>query len=203
MSDDSKRSERLSRTLTSILRHKAVQMRIPIKADGYVNVKDLLNVKDIKKLQGTVEDIRAAVINCSKQRFQLKEVEDGQVYIRAVQGHSMKEVKSEELLIPITLEEVTEGKYPHAIHGTYFKAWVEIQKSGGLSPMNRTHIHFSSEPFGSKDMISGMRSNAQVLLNVNLAEAIAAGHKFWIANNRVILCDSKLLPLKYLTMEKA
>jgi 2'-phosphotransferase len=192
-------NERLSRTLTKILRHKATDMGIKMSEDGYVKVDDLLNkVKDIKNLNATEYDIRNAVAKCPKQRFQLNE-EGKDLLIRCSQGHSIKGLKSEELYTPITLDDVKEGKYPCAVHGTYKKAWKLIQESGGLSPMGRTHIHFSSKPFGSKDMISGMRSNAEVLLEVDLAAAITAGHKFWIANNEVILCDSKCLPLIYLT----
>lgn len=177
-------------------------MGIPMAADGYISVWELLVVKDLRRLNTTLDDLRSIVDDCPKQRFQLRERSEEEIYIRATQGHSMKEVKSEELLTPITLQEVKDGKYPWAIHGTYHKAMAEIQRSGGLSPMSRTHIHFSSQPFGSKDMISGMRSNAQVLLYADLEAAISAGHKFWISNNGVILCDSALLPLIYLRTTK-
>ena len=47
------------------------------------------------------------------------------------------------------------------IHGTNFKAWNEIQRTG-LNKMKRNHIHFAAGEPGSEGVISGMRATAQV-----------------------------------------
>ena len=61
------------------------------------------------------------------------------------------------------MEEITDpDEAPKVIHGTYFKAWNQIQQSG-LNKMKRNHIHFAAGEPGSEEVISGMRSSAQVL----------------------------------------
>ena len=61
------------------------------------------------------------------------------------------------------MEEITDpNEAPKVIHGTYFKAWNQIQQSG-LNKMKRNHIHFAAGEPGSEEVISGMRSSAQVL----------------------------------------
>lgn len=60
--------------------------------------------------------------------------------IRATQGHSIK-IASENLLTPILL---TDPDCPdQVVHGTYESKWKLIQKSGGLRPMGRQHVHFA------------------------------------------------------------
>ena len=60
--------------------------------------------------------------------------------IRATQGHSIK-IASENLLTPILL---TDSDCPdQVVHGTYESKWKLIQKSGGLRPMGRQHVHFA------------------------------------------------------------
>lgn len=48
----------------------------------------------------TFEIVKKVVDENDKKRFELKEKE-GQMFIRATQGHSMKEVETEELLTKI------------------------------------------------------------------------------------------------------
>ncbi|KAL5115398.1 tRNA 2'-phosphotransferase [Pleosporales sp. CAS-2024a] len=122
--------------------------------------------------------------------------------IRANQGHSIK-VDVEGLLAPITLEA---GNVPDTVvHGTDEPAWRLIMKSGGLRRMGRNHIHFASGlPAGFKSLavdtasaeekeaapvISGMRKNSTVLIYIDIQAALAAGIKFYISENGVILTE--------------
>ena len=83
------------------------------------------------------EIIQRVVDNNDKKRFEIVERGHHQ-YIRATQGHSMKEVETEALLTKITDPTV----YPVVIHGTYNKFW-DLIKAGGLKRMSRNHIHFA------------------------------------------------------------
>lgn len=121
--------------------------------------------------------------------------------IRANQGHSIK-VDTEGLLTPITEEA---GNVPETcVHGTDEPAWRLILKSGGLRRMGRNHIHFASGlPAGFKSLaqdgsaeekeappvISGMRKGSTVLVYVDIRTALAAGLKFFISENGVILTE--------------
>jgi RNA:NAD 2'-phosphotransferase (TPT1/KptA family) len=93
------------------------------------------------------------VTNSDKQRFELKTV-GSTTYIRAAQGHSIKTISSEELLTPVT----DASLYPHCVHGTNTKLW-NVIKLQGLKKMGRKHVHFSSFPHGSKEVISGANIN--------------------------------------------
>jgi 2'-phosphotransferase len=122
--------------------------------------------------------------------------------IRANQGHSIQ-VDVEGLLTPITMDA---GNVPETVvHGTDEPAWRLILKSGGLRRMGRNHIHFASGlPAGFKSLaidtasteereaapvISGMRKNSSVLIYIDIQAALAAGVKFYLSENGVILTE--------------
>ena len=180
----------LSHTLSSILRHRAVELKIPISPAGYVSVSILLKHPMIAKFDVTMKDIQKIVEENNKKRFGLVENEKGEWMIRAVQGHTMKQVNSDLLLTPLTLE-LAESSYPYCIHGTYLSVWNSHIKKEGLAPMDRNHIHFSSQPFGSSETISGMRSNVNVLIHIDLVAALKAGIPFYLSENKVILCGGE------------
>ena len=62
------------------------------------------------------------VENCSKQRFLLEKFE-GEFYIRANQGHSLKNIE-------VDMTELScYDNVDQCIHGTYYKAWESIKKT--------------------------------------------------------------------------
>lgn len=72
------------------------------------------------------------------------------------------------------------------IHGTYFGKWATIKREG-LSRMSRTHIHFAKGLPSDKSVISGIRSNCQVFIYVDLKAALKAGIPFFLSSNGVVL----------------
>lgn len=70
--------------------------------------------------------------------------------------------------------------------------WSQICDSGLLKRMNRTHIHFATQ-------MSHLRRNrwANTFLMLKLEEAMAAGHKFLMSDNCVLLCEGPL-PVEFL-----
>jgi 2'-phosphotransferase len=74
-------------------------MGVPIGADGYCAVDDVLRVVNVPGV--TIDDVKEVVRTNDKQRFTLLE-RDGRLMIRANQGHSIPLVRDEELLTPIT-----------------------------------------------------------------------------------------------------
>ncbi|PAA56126.1 hypothetical protein BOX15_Mlig019540g1 [Macrostomum lignano] len=177
---------RLSKRLAWLLRHGATEQGFKFIDGCYLNVADVLAHQQFRGY--TLDDIQRVVSTNSKKRFELRSADDGALQIRAVQGHSIKEVDGLDLQ-PITADNC--HQFPVAVHGTYMRHWRSISAQG-LSRMNRTHIHFavSSEAGGSDGgAISGLRQSADVLIFVDLPKALADGFKFCVSRNSVILCE--------------
>ncbi|KAF2757982.1 phosphotransferase KptA/Tpt1 [Pseudovirgaria hyperparasitica] len=122
--------------------------------------------------------------------------------IRATQGHTIK-FDLEDLITPITPENMP----GLVVHGTDHRAWTQILTSGGLKPMGRNHVHFATglpkgftelhdDGTSAKDsqsddtapvVVSGMRTSSTVLVYLDLEKAMAAGVKFGISENGVVL----------------
>nr|KAJ0190940.1 hypothetical protein LSAT_V11C800423480 [Lactuca sativa] len=107
------RIDALGRLLTRILRHMASELKLNMRSDGYVKVEDLfrLNMKTFANVpisSHTIDDIKEAVKRDNKQRFSLLE-ENGELLIRANQGHTVTLVETESLLKPILSPEEFPG----------------------------------------------------------------------------------------------
>lgn len=165
--------------LSGILRHNAHKFNIKMDDYGYVNINDLIKYFNKKY---TLQDIEKCVEKDNKNRFKLKEVK-GQYYIKANQGHSI-DIINEDLKIIKSVNELPHGI---AVHGTYYKCLKDIIKNG-LSKMDRTHIHMCCSDNNSQ-VISGMRSNCQVMIYIDVALALSNGIKFYLSENNVILSD--------------
>ncbi|XP_027905482.1 tRNA 2'-phosphotransferase 1-like isoform X2 [Vigna unguiculata] len=178
----------LGRLLTRILRHMASELNLKMRNDGFVKVNDLLklNMKTFANIplrSHTVDDIKEAVRRDNKQRFSLME-ENGELLIRANQGHTVTTVETESLLKPIlSAEEV-----PVCVHGTYRKNLESILGSG-LKRMKRLHVHFSCGLPTDGEVISGMRRDVNVLIFIDVRKALEEGMKLYISDNKVILTE--------------
>ena len=150
----------LSKSLSQILRHQIIELKLIVDNEGYVKVDDLfkLNLKRLKNKN--IDDIKEVVESnggdIDKQRFDMKIV-DGIYLIRARQGHSIQigELLNDEIMMTVIVKQL-----PFCIHGTTKENYEKIIKSGGLNRMKRNHIHFAKEPSGT----AGIRENAEVLI---------------------------------------
>ena len=92
---------------------------------------------------------------------------EGVMFIRAAQGHTIKNVESEALLTKIT----NPFKYSEIVHGTYYEV-LDLILKGGLNRMARNHVHFAIGYPGSSGLISGMRGSCQIVIELNLTKAM-------------------------------
>ncbi|GJJ11105.1 hypothetical protein Clacol_005336 [Clathrus columnatus] len=206
------RDEHISRTMTYLLRHKAVQEGLPIRSDGYVR----LSVPRLHSVDFlTVERI---VKQDKKGRFNLLLEPDntgaeGMWWIRANQGHSMtvsERTASESSFaetvknIKIDMIRITdESQVPIAVHGTTSEAWKRIGETlrislflesqlirspanEGLCRMNRQHVHFA-QGIPRSGVLSGMRSTSQVYIFLDIVMALEYGLELLLSSNGVVL----------------
>lgn len=166
---------------------------------GYVACTPLIaylrTKKGMRGMELTVATLEDVVRKCPKQRFEMK-VQDGESFIRATQGHSIKTIKDDAALTRIT----DPSAYPVAVHGTYARFLPAIREEG-LRCGARNHIHIAIGEPGDGRVVSGARSSCDTLIYIDLAGAMADGIPFYESTNRVILTrgvdDSGVLPPKY------
>jgi len=147
------------------------------------------------------------------QALSANDPEPSHYLIRATQGHSIKTIEVASLLQQLSLSDDLSAPLPDTVvHGTYHAAWPKILATGGLKSMSRTHIHFATGPplsvilpdgpdgkvsippkskgsAGKEGVISGMRSDAQILIYIDLKRAMEEGCPFWRSENGVILSE--------------
>lgn len=136
----------------------------------------------------TLEELQWLVATNAKQRFELQLDEvSGRWKIRATQGHTMKQVQDDSLLMLIT----SATDYPVVYHGTYSAHFDKIIAPGqGLKTMGRNHIHFTTaipRVGEEKRVISGMRSDADIAIAVDVRKAMDDGIVFYRSTNGVVL----------------
>eukprot|EP00928_Gymnodinium_smaydae_P003772 TRINITY_DN11335_c0_g1_i1.p1 TRINITY_DN11335_c0_g1~~TRINITY_DN11335_c0_g1_i1.p1 ORF type:complete len:370 (+),score=60.49 TRINITY_DN11335_c0_g1_i1:73-1110(+) len=186
---DEPRFVQISKALTQVLRHKAVSLKLPIQSDGYVAVDKLLSCKMMDKFGCTRAELEQIVRESDKQRFTLLEA-DGMLFIRANQGHSIKQVQDD-----LLLERLQQGAADlpqHVVHGTFSRFWPAILRQGLRAGGNkglkfRNHVHFAVGLPRSNGVISGMRESSEIVIYLDVDRALAEGLPLFRSANGVIL----------------
>ncbi|WOK91311.1 tRNA 2'-phosphotransferase 1 [Canna indica] len=178
----------LGRLLTRILRHQASDLKLDMRSDGFVRVHEILKLNTttfagVPLRLHTPEEVRVAVARDNKQRFTLSE-EDGELLIRANQGHSITTVSIDDLLKPI----LSIDEAPVCVHGTY-RRYLESILQSGLKRMKRLHVHFSFGLPMDGEVISGMRRDVDVLIYLDVEKALREGMELFVSDNKVILTE--------------
>lgn len=172
---------RLSKTLAYALRHGAEELKLDMRPSGFVPVAQLLALPLFRSF--TEQQVEEVVLTNAKKRFSMTTDESGAVkFIRANQGHTLQLVQDEELLTPLEDPRFIDK----CVHGTYLKFWDSISSSG-LSKMERNHIHFAEREVMDDEVVSGMRSNCNLLLYIDFPMAVKDGIKFYKSSNNVVL----------------
>ncbi|KAH7170486.1 KptA family-domain-containing protein [Dactylonectria macrodidyma] len=195
------REIQVSKALSKLLRHQAENANIPLDGEGFAPLNQVLAWGPLKSLNVTLADIQSIVSSNDKQRFSVKLVNGDLVslarasadastdaadyLIRANQGHSIK-LESAALLSPIT---EAAGNVPaRVLHGTYFYFWPQIVAAGGLKVMGRNHVHCSTGT-PEEGVVSGMRRDAELIVEIDVAASLADGLTWWRSDNGVLLTE--------------
>ncbi|KAL9549605.1 hypothetical protein MBANPS3_005126 [Mucor bainieri] len=160
---DPKEEVQLSKLLSYLLRHGAVKEKLSISSDGFVAVNDILARPKFKHV--TFEQIQYLVDHNDKKRYELVQTPEGEWLVRASQGHSLKTIKSDDMM-----ERITGPLETPVIHGTTLQAWSQI-KQQGLSKMGRNHIHFAVGLPDDPNVKSGIRKSSQVFIYIDVDKA--------------------------------
>ncbi|KJZ78936.1 hypothetical protein HIM_01709 [Hirsutella minnesotensis 3608] len=191
------REVQVSKALSRLLRHQADSAGIQLDEEGYAPLDKVLAWGPLRSLKVSIAEVQSLVAANDKQRFSLKPSKGSDpnssaasdspsdYLIRANQGHSIK-LESEALLEPITL---AAGNVPaRVLHGTYFAFWPAIVASGGLKPMGRNHVHCSTGT-PEEGVVSGMRRDAELLVEVDVEKSLGEGLRWWRSDNGVVLTE--------------
>ncbi|KAF4465460.1 tRNA 2 -phosphotransferase 1 [Fusarium albosuccineum] len=191
------REVQISKALSRLLRHQASNAGIQLDGEGYAPLSSVLAWGPLRSLGVTLADIQSLVTSNDKQRFTLKpnpstnpslsttSTSLADYLIRANQGHSIK-LESDAHLAPITVDA---GNIPaRVLHGTYFYFWPRIVETGGLKPMGRNHVHCSTGT-PEEGVVSGMRKDAELVIEIDVEASLTEGIKWWMSDNGVLLTE--------------
>ena len=120
--------EALSKFLAHVLRHAAGEKYRWLKIDsaGYVSWKSLLRLRRMRdEFKPTEADINYLVLTSTKERFGVIQSRDGELHLRALQGHSLTQIDDEATLERITAEELHRLPFL-AVHGGYMLSLIHI-----------------------------------------------------------------------------
>lgn len=188
-----------SRQLVKILRHKILEMGLSCDSRGFVSVNDLFNnsqtgmnrYRDMR----IPEDLITIVDSNEKKRLELELREDGQYYIRAVQGHS---ANVGELLDSDSAFEPIVEPLEFCAHGTEQRFASSILAEG-LKRMSRQHIHLVAEIHEDRQ-VSGYKKRSNAIVVIDMVKCLADGMQFLRAANGVILTEGfdGVIPPEYI-----
>lgn len=168
---------KISKFMSYILRHRPDVLKLDLDDEGWIDATLFLNrVNEHKNWTLTMDDIQDVVDADKKQRYALR---NGR--IRANQGHS----------VDVNAVDQTPKIPPDTLyHGTTDQRWEIIRNSGGLDKMLRHHVHLSADPKTAKQVGSRHRKEKLLLLSIDAAAMLKAGHIFYLSENGVWLTDT-------------
>lgn len=180
---------KVSKLIAYVLRHNPLELDLVMSPDGWVNASDLVERLRVRKgIYLAYSDLQSLVENDPKQRYTLRE--DG--YIRANQGHSLKDVE----VITSPPQVPPEILY----HGTTQERWEKIQKSGGLSRMRRHHVHLSDNYETALVVAKRRRKETPLVLKIDSFNMFLEHFEFFVSDNGVWLVDK--VPVEFLSIAK-
>lgn len=185
--------------------HQLVWRRLASLKVNLAELQSIVATNDKKRYQ--IELDPAGTLRAPNTRIASTTASDSADWrIRATQGHSIMTISSDQVFKPILL---TDADCPDfVVHGTDLKPWKEIERSGGLKPMRRKHIHFATKlpdklpPLdreyqsqskakeGPVDkVLSGMRLTSTIVIWVDVKKSLEGGVKWWRSENEVVLTE--------------
>ena len=155
--------------MSTILRHKAAQLGLPITPDGWIEIGAFHRALEAAwKGRVSADTVKSLIRYSDKLRFQFlaaRESSGDEVkYIRCTQGHSLKTITSASFLLADRKIEIMRDNLPECLtHGTHWAALLPIMIRGllpGGGKTDRIHNHFSPFALGDPRNVAGARFHA-------------------------------------------
>jgi putative RNA 2'-phosphotransferase len=172
---------RLSKRMSSWLRHHPESIGLEMDGAGWVRVDELLTKAAAHGQAFSRSQLDEVVAENNKRRFEFDETGTA---IRARQGHS----------VPVNLGYETAEPPEVLYHGTA-QATLTLIWRDGLRPMKRHAVHLSLETDTAVKV--GSRHGRPAVLAVAAGRMHAEGYEFFVTGNGVWLTDA--VPAEYLT----
>ncbi|HEX3066355.1 MAG TPA: RNA 2'-phosphotransferase [Dongiaceae bacterium] len=175
--------ERLSRVVSHALRHEPWLYELELDEEGWTDIDSVLTALRSEGPSWSAlseAHLVAMIARSSKARHEMR---DGQ--IRALYGHSL----------PGKLKKTMAAPPEQLFHGTSPKVLAEI-KVTGLRPMGRQYVHLSVDR-NMAVAVGRRKSREPMVLIIAAAQANAAGHSFYLGNDKVWLADN--IPPTFIT----
>ena len=173
---------KVSKFLSYVLRHAPESIDLPLDANGWASIDELIAKAQAKGTRLELDAIHEAVATNDKQRFAISD--DG-TRIRASQGHS----------IEVDLALAQQAPPDRLYHGTATR-FVESIRQQGLIPGSRQHVHLSADRDTATTV--GSRHGKPVVLDVDARAMHADGIVFYRSENGVWLTAA--VPAQYLSI---
>ncbi len=171
---------RKSKTLSSVLRHRAASYGLTLDPQGWIAIDELLPALAKRGRRMSRGELDRVVAENDKQRF---EFSVDRTRIRARQGHTVEV----DLALPPA------APPPTLYHGTFAKALDSIRREG-LTKQTRHHVHLSPDEATAAKV--GARRGRPVILTIDTAAMARDGHEFFLTGNAVWLTDA--VPANYI-----
>ncbi|KAJ7208064.1 KptA family-domain-containing protein [Mycena pura] len=160
-----------------------------MRADGYVSVEVLVRLRH-PALRGVQFTTVEKIVGAGRPQYDLVYEPSGAGrawWIRPVGDTDLGSDPG----TPSDLKRVKAAKEVRmAVHGTSEQAW-EVIATQGLSRMGRDYIHLGQGLAGS--VVWGMRTPSEVLIHVDVEQAMAADMKIYSARGGVVLTPGNAL----------
>lgn len=165
---------KLSRFLSLVLRHKPETIGLELDENGWAEIEQLLSRLKMAGRPMERDVLEEIVATNDKQRFAF---DDSGTRIRANQGHSVEVDLEFEARTPPDL----------LFHGTAERNLDSILATG-LNSGSRQHVHLSADEQTATKV--GSRHGKPIVLEIDTAAMLEAGHAFFQSKNGVWLTDS-------------
>jgi putative RNA 2'-phosphotransferase len=175
------RDVHVSKLLSLVLRHRPERLGLALDAEGYVDVRVLLEALARHSQPITRKDLERIVGENDKQRFAFDA--EGK-RIRASQGHSVA--------VELDYKPVTPP--PTLYHGTVARFTDAIRREG-LKPGARQFVHLSRDVETATTV--GRRRGKPIVLIIGADEMATAGFEFYLSANGVWL--TRHVPPRFIT----